>query len=91
MATQANVYTNVSNQVWFTDKARIVAGNCDVGYNVFLAPTFADAIWNGTPYVRAGQTLTIYVGVGNKLNLASAYLTYEVQEIGTQSSGTAGH
>jgi hypothetical protein len=34
--SQANVYTSVSNAVWYTDKCDIVTGNTPVNYNVYV-------------------------------------------------------
>ena len=36
--SQANVYTTVSNAVWYTDKCEIVAGNTAVTYNIYVVP-----------------------------------------------------
>jgi hypothetical protein len=33
--SQANVYTTVSNAVWYTDKCEIVTGNTTVTYNIY--------------------------------------------------------
>ena len=33
--SQANVYTSVSNTVWYTDKCEIVTGNTAVTYNIY--------------------------------------------------------
>ena len=33
---QANVYTTVSNAVWYTDKCEIVTGNTAVTYNTYV-------------------------------------------------------
>lgn len=33
--SQANVYTSVSNAVWYTDKCEIVTGNSTVTYNIY--------------------------------------------------------
>ena len=46
MASQANVFTTVSNQVWYTDKAQISTGTNSVTYNVALAPGFTDTIYS---------------------------------------------
>jgi len=34
--SQANVYTSVSNAVWYTDKCEIVTGNSTVNYQVYV-------------------------------------------------------
>ena len=34
--SQANVYTSVSNAVWYTDKCEIVTGNTAVTYNTYV-------------------------------------------------------
>jgi hypothetical protein len=35
--SQANVYTSVSNAVWYTDKCEIVTGSSSVNYNVYVS------------------------------------------------------
>jgi len=34
--SQANVYSSVSNAVWYTDKCEIVTGNTAVTYNIYV-------------------------------------------------------
>lgn len=86
MSSQANVYTAVTNQVWFTDRCQIAA-TAATTYQVALAPAFTDTIYSAPMTVPAGATKEIYVGVGNKLTLVG---TFTALEIGTASSGTAG-
>lgn len=87
MSAQANVYTSVTNQVWFTDKCQIAA-TATTTYQVKLAPAFTDTIYSAAVTIPAGTTKTIFVGVGNQLTLTG---TFTATEIGTASSGTAGH
>ena len=88
MASQANVFTTVSNQVWYTDKAQISTGTNSVTYNVALAPGFTDTIYSNAVVVPANANEYVYVGVGNYLNITGSDFT--AAESGTASSGTAG-
>lgn len=88
MASQANVYTSVSAQAWFTDKAQISTGNTSVTYNVALAPGFTDTIYSNAVVIPAFDNTYVYVGVGNKLTITGSNFT--AAEAGTASSGTAG-
>lgn len=88
MASQANVYTTISNQVWYTDKAQIATGTNSVTYNVALAPGFSDTIYSNAVVVPANSIEYVYVGVGNKLTITGGNVT--AAEAGTASSGTAG-
>ena len=88
MSSQANVFTSVSNQVWYTDKALISTGTNSVTYNVSLAPGFSDTIFSNAVVIPANNNTYVYVGVGNKLTITGGNIT--VAEAGTASSGTAG-
>ena len=88
MSSQANVYTTVSNQVWYTDKAQISTGTNSVTYNVSLAPGFTNTIYSNAVVVPANTIDYVYVGVGNKLTITGGNVT--AAESGTASSGTAG-
>lgn len=88
MASQANVYTSVSAQAWYTDKCRISTGNTAVTFNVSLSPGFTDTIYGNATQVPPNNIRDVYVGVGNKLTISGANFT--AQEVGTTSSGTAG-
>lgn len=88
MASQANVYTSVSAQAWYTDKAMISTGNTAVTYNVALYPGFSDTIYSNAVVIPAYDSQYVYVGVGNKLTVTGANFT--AAEAGTASSGTAG-
>jgi len=88
MSSQANVYTSVSSQTWFTDKVLISTGNTAVTYNVALAPAFSDTIYSNAVSVPAFDSTYAYVGVGNKLTITGSNFT--AAEAGTASSGTAG-
>jgi hypothetical protein len=84
---QANVYTSVSSQAWYTDKCRIATGANAVTFNVSLEPDFASNIYSAPTQVPAYSSRDIYVGVGNQLTITGS--GYTAQELGTQSSGTA--
>lgn len=88
MASQANVYTSVSAQAWYTDKALIATGTSPVTYNVALYPGFTDTIYSAAVTVPANSFEYVYVGVGNKLTVTGSGFT--AAEAGTASSGTAG-
>ena len=88
MASQANVYTSVSAQAWYTDKALISTGNTAVTYNVALYPGFSDTIYSNAVVIPAFSYEYVYVGVGNKLTITGSNFT--ASESGTASSGTAG-
>lgn len=83
--SQANVYTSVSAQTWYTDKARIITGTSPVTYQVdILYPSATGNIYGNASSVSANSMLDVYVGVGNKLTVTG---TATVQEVGTASSG----
>lgn len=88
MSSQANVYTGATNQVWYTDKARISTGSNTVTYQVNLAPAFTNTIYSNAVVAPANSDTEIYVGVGNKLTIVGGNVT--IGELGTASSGTAG-
>lgn len=88
MSSQANVYTSVSNQAWYTDKVHISTGNTAVTYNVSLYPGFTDTIFSNAVVIPAFESTYVYVGVGNKLTITGSNFT--AAESGTASSGTAG-
>jgi len=88
MSSQANVYTSVSAQAWYTDKCLISTGATTVTYNVALAPGFTNTIYSAAVQVPAQSTVEVQVGVGNQLTITGASFT--ASEIGTASSGTAG-
>ena len=90
--SQANVYTSVSNAVWYTDKVEIVTGNTTVTYQVYAtalgSATPVGNIYSAPPQVAANARQQIYVGVGNKLTITGANFT--ARELGTASSAQAG-
>lgn len=86
--SQANVYTTVSAQAWFTDKAAIATGTNPVTYNVALWPDFSANIYSAATQIPANSIEYIYVGVGNKLTVTGGNVT--VTEAGTASSAAAG-
>jgi hypothetical protein len=88
MSSQANVYTSVSAQAWYTDKCRISTGAATVTYNVALAPGFGNTIYSNPIQIPANSQMTVYVGVGNQLTITGG--TFTAEEIGTASSAQAG-
>jgi hypothetical protein len=87
MASEANVYTSVSAQTWFTDKCLITTADTPVTFNVALAPAFTGNIYSAPAGVAPYSTRYIYVGVGNQLTITGSSFT--AAESGTASSGTA--
>lgn len=84
---QANVYTSVSSQAWFTDKCRISTGNTAVTFNVnvlYGTPSTGN-LYSNAASIPADSTREVWVGVGNQLTITGANFT--AQEIGTTSSG----
>lgn len=89
MASQANVYTSVSNVAWATDKVEISTGNTAVTYQVYLWPDFANnTIYSNSIQVPPYTRDYAYVGVGNQLTITGVNFT--ATEVGTASSGIAG-
>lgn len=83
---QANVYTSVSAQAWYTDKARIATGTSPVTFNVdILYPSAIGNLYGNATTVPANSALDVFVGVGNKLTVTGSGFT--AQEVGTASSG----
>jgi len=88
----ANVYTSLSNTIWYTDKCSISTGNTAVTYQVY-ATALGDAtaegnIYSGPPELGAYERKQIYVGVGNYITVTGS--NYTAQEIGGQTSAQAG-
>jgi len=46
--SQANVYTSVSNAVWYTDKCEIVTGATTVTYNIYEVAIGPNILFSGT-------------------------------------------
>ena len=89
--SQANVYTSVSNAIWYTDKCEIVTETA-VAYNVY-ATALGNAdpvgnIYSSPVQVAANSRQQIYVGAGNKLTISGTGFT--ARELGTASSAQAG-
>jgi hypothetical protein len=88
----ANVYTSLSNALWYTDKCEIVTGNTAVTYQVYAtalgSELAAGNIYSGPPVIGAQESKQIYVGVGNYITVTGT--NYTAQEIGTQTSAQAG-
>lgn len=84
---QANVYTSVSAQTWYTDRCRISTGNTAVTYNVNMitgTPTTGN-IFSAETSIPPYNLQDVWVGVGNQITISGANFT--AQEIGTQTSG----
>ena len=90
--SQANVYTSLSNALWYTDKCSISTGSTPITYQVYataLGNATADGnIYSGPPELGAYQIKQIYVGVGNYITITGT--GYTAQELGTQTSAQAG-
>jgi hypothetical protein len=90
--SQANVYTSVSNAIWYTDKCEIVTGNSTVTYQVYATAlgnaTPVGNIYSAPPQVAAEARQQIYVGAGNHLTITGSNFT--ARELGTASSAQAG-
>lgn len=85
---QANVYTSVSAQAWYTDKCRISTGSSAVTYNVnILYPSIGNAgnLFSNAASIPADSSVDVFVGVGNQLTITGSDFTAE--ELGTQTSG----
>lgn len=84
---QANVYTSVSAQAWYTDKCRIATGTSPVTYNVnILYPSAVGNLYGNATTVSANSMTDVFVGVGNQLTITGSGFT--AQEVGTTSSGS---
>lgn len=85
--SQANVYTSVSSQSWYTDKCRISTGNTAVTYQVNMVYGTPDTgnLYSAAPSIPANSRQEVWVGVGNQLTVTGANFT--ALEIGTTSSG----
>lgn len=83
---QANVYTSVSAQSWYTDKARISTGTSPVTFNVNIVyPSAVGNLYSAPTTVPANSHMDVFVGVGNQLTVTGTGFT--AQELGTASSG----
>lgn len=84
---QANVYTTVSSQAWFTDKCRIATGTSSVTYQVnVLYPAATGNLFSAATQIPPNSTQDVFVGVGNELTITGSGFT--AQEVGTASSGS---
>jgi hypothetical protein len=88
----ANVYTSLSNALWYTDKCSISTGATPVTYQVYATALGTAAavgnIYSGPPEIGSYEVKQIYVGVGNYITVTGT--GYTAQELGTQSSAQAG-
>lgn len=85
---QANAYTVVSAQTWYTDKCRISTGNTAVTYQVnmlYATPDTGNLYGNSQPSISANSQQDVWVGAGNQLTITGSNFT--AQEVGTNSSG----
>lgn len=100
--SQANVYTSVTGQAWYTDKVRVTTSSNAVTLQVeavqltYKQPvgTVENAgnavgnIYSAPINIPANTKYDAYVGVGNKLTIVGS--GYTALELGTASSATAG-
>ena len=90
--SQANVYTSVSNAIWYTDKCEIVTGSGGATYQVYAtalgSASAVGNIYSAPPEVAANSRQQIYVGAGNHLTITGTGFT--ARELGTASSAQAG-
>jgi hypothetical protein len=84
--SQANVYTSVSNAVWYTDKCEIVTGNTAVTYNTYVmqagnptvgilgtvTTTSNVMVSPNASQTLIGSTFTTGTGVANTVTVISA-------------------
>jgi hypothetical protein len=99
---QANVYTSVSGQAWYSDKVRVNTGNTSVTLQVEAvqltyktpigivtnAGNAVGNIYSAPMVIPANSKYDTYVGVGNRLTIVGS--NYTALELGTASSATAG-
>lgn len=99
---QANVYSSVSAQTWYTDKALISTGTSPVTYNVNIVALTAvlgngsvittqnamGNLYSNAVVIPANSYEYVYVGVGNQLTITGS--GYSAAEAGTATSATAG-
>lgn len=88
----ANVYTSLSNAIWYTDKCEVVTTTTPVTYQVYAtalgsAPAVGN-IYSGPPAIGANEVYQFYVGVGNYVTVSGT--GYTAKEIGGQTSAQAG-
>ena len=88
-----NVYNSaLTNQLWYTDKCKIVTTTTPVTYQVFVTAlgnaTAAGNIYADNETLGANETKYIYVGVGNYLTITGSGFT--AVAIGTATSAQAG-
>ena len=82
---QANVYTSVSQQTWYTDKCLISTGTTAVSYNVTLATAFTSNIYSNSVQIPPSTYDYVYVGVGNQITITGSNVP--AAEAGTATSG----
>lgn len=88
----ANVFTSLSNTIWYTDKCSITTGNTAVTYQVYAtalgsSPAVGN-VYSGPPEMGANKREQIYVGSGNYITVVGT--NYTALEIGGQTSAQAG-
>lgn len=88
----ANVFTTLSNTIWYSDKCSISTGNSTVTYQVYVTALGTEAavgnIYSASPEIGPNERKQIYVGVGNYITVVGS--NYTAQEIGGQTSAQAG-
>ena len=88
----ANVFTSLSNTLWYTDKCSITTGNTAVTYQVYAtalgSSPAAGNIYSGPPELGANKREQIYVGSGNYITVVGT--NYTALEIGGQTSAQSG-
>lgn len=85
--SQANVYTTVSAQAWYTDRCLVSTGNTAVTYNVDIVyPNATGNLFSAAVSIPPYASQSVFVGVGNKLTIAGSNFT--AQEQGTTTSGS---
>lgn len=83
--SQANVYTSVSSQAWYTDKCRISTSDTAVTFQVNSIYPNVGNIYSAPVQIPARWVKDVFVGVGNQLTITGN--SYTAQEVGTASSG----
>jgi hypothetical protein len=88
-----NVYNSaLTNQLWYTDKCKIVTTTTAVTYQVYATAlgnaTAQGNIYSNNETLGSNEIKYIYVGVGNYLTITGSNFT--AQEVGTATSAQAG-
>ena len=82
---QANVYVSPTDQVWYTDKARIsTTESCAYQVDIVTGTPATGNLFDAPAGIPADWQTDVWVGVGNKLTV---FGNCTAQEIGTRTSG----